>query len=258
MSVGDERPGTTPAGRTDFAGAALLRRLWPLAVVAGLLALAALAASHSTLRFTRTDPVVDDVPLPDYQAPVLSPTPQPVADADGAAIPDWILVAAMVLGLLLAAVLAGLLIRALIRDLRRRGAQRRARAGRTRRPPAQRTAEEVVAALDAGLVDLSDADADPRRAVIACWVRLEQAAADAGMPRRIGDTPTDLVSRLLRGGAGETGGTPTVVSADVLSDFAHVYREARYATHPVDERTRAQARSALTRLRAELTTGAGG
>jgi len=31
-----------------------------------------------------------------------------------------------------------------------------------------------------------------------------------------------------------------------------VYREARYATHAVDDRMRAQARSALQRLRADL------
>ena len=46
-------------------------------------------------------------------------------------------------------------------------------------------------------------------------------------------------------------------SADVLDGFAHVYREARYATHPVDERTRDQARAALRRLRGELTSLAG-
>ena len=45
---------------------------------------------------------------------------------------------------------------------------------------------------------------------------------------------------------------PAIASADVLAEFADVYREARYATHPVDERIRDQARAALRRLRAEL------
>ena len=70
-------------------------------------------------------------------------------------------------------------------------------------PPATATAEDVVAALDAGLADLSDTDADPRRAVIACWVRLEQAAAAAGTPAQPGDSPTDLVARLLHEHAGQ-------------------------------------------------------
>ncbi|GAB3945699.1 hypothetical protein GCM10027614_37920 [Micromonospora vulcania] len=108
----------------------------------------------------------------------------------------------------------------------------------------------MVAALDAGLLELDDRDTDPRVAVIACWVRLEEAAATAGVPRRPGDTPTDLVTRLLRGDP--EAGVPAIVSADVLAEFAHVYREARYATHPVDERTRDQARAALRRLRGEL------
>jgi hypothetical protein len=82
--------------------------------------------------------------------------------------------------------------------------------------------------------------------VIACWLRLEQAAAAAGTPKRIGDSPTDLVSRLLQAHA---------VNADVLAAFADVYREARYATHTVDDRMRVQARSALQRIRTELTAG---
>ena len=241
-----------------------LRRVWPLAVVAALLALASLAAGHSALQFRQIEPTVKDAPgLPDYQAPpspvVPTATPSTVASSDGARIPGWILTAAMVLGVVLVTALFGLLLRMLIRDLLRRRSTRPRRAGtKGPRQMPERTAAEVVAAVDAGLVDLSDSDADPRRAVIACWVRLEQAASAAGVPRQIGDTPTDLVTRLLRGdqtGPGGTGG-PVIVSVDVLAAFAHVYREARYATHTVDERMRAQARSALTRLRAELTPDA--
>src|SRR5205814_870257 len=80
--------------------------------------------------------------------------------------------------------------------------------------------DQVIAAVEAGLSDLDDADADPRRAVIACWVRLEQAAAAAGTPRNVGDTPTELVTRLLTGHA---------VSAAVPYRLAEVYRLARYA-----------------------------
>jgi hypothetical protein len=105
-----------------------------------------------------------------------------------------------------------------------------------------------VAALDAGLDRLGDRDTDPRRAVIACWVRLEDAAAAAGTPRHPGDTPTDLVARLLAAHR---------VSRPVLDEFAAVYREARYATHVVDERMRAAAVRSLSHLRAELTVREG-
>jgi hypothetical protein len=46
------------------------------------------------------------------------------------------------------------------------------------------------------------------------------------------------------------------VDAPILAALLEVYREARYATHTVDDRMRAQARSALQRLRADLGTGA--
>ena len=107
----------------------------------------------------------------------------------------------------------------------------------TRRP------DEVVAAVDAGLSELSDVDADPRRAVIACWVRLEQTAAAAGTGRHPGDSPTDLVSRLL---------LDHEVGHEALDDLAEVYREARYATHTIDDTMRAAAVAALGQIRTDL------
>jgi hypothetical protein len=142
-------------------------------------------------------------------------------------------------------VLAAVLVWAFVRDQLRRQARRAPRPAPA--VPSQPTADEVVAALDAGLEELSDTDRDPRRAVIACWVRLEQAAAAAGTPRHPGDTPTDLVSRLL---------AEQRVDARLLSALRDVYREARYATHTVDDRMRAEARGALQRLRTDLGAGA--
>jgi len=42
------------------------------------------------------------------------------------------------------------------------------------------------------------------------------------------------------------------VDGGVLAALLEVYRQARYATHTVDDQMRAQARSALQRLRADL------
>src|SRR5262249_50549582 len=105
--------------------------------------------------------------------------------------------------------------------------------------------EEVMAALTQGLAELDEGD--PRQAVIACWVRLERAAEDAGVPRKSGDTSTDLVIRLLSGRS---------VNSAVLNDFAAVYRHARYSPHPVDDAMRDQAREALRLLRDQLGAGA--
>ncbi|HEX5595859.1 MAG TPA: DUF4129 domain-containing protein [Micromonosporaceae bacterium] len=229
-----------------------VRRWWPLAGVVALLAAAALAAAHSSPRISRADRPLWDVleqgdTLPDTRQPPLPDQPaDPAAAANQFELPGWLVTAAFTLCVAAVAVMVGLLLYVSIRNvLNRLTPGRMPDTGRGKTAPEQ-TAEEVAAALDAGLADLSAADADPRRAVIACWVRLEQAAAAAGTPRQIGDTPTDLVSRLLHAHH---------VSADVLAAFAGVYREARYATRTVDERMRGQARAALQRLRDELGTG---
>ncbi|WP_127499646.1 DUF4129 domain-containing protein [Actinoplanes solisilvae] len=222
---------------------AALRRWWPLAAVLVLLFGTALAATRSE---PRLEEIVRDEP---QEAPLLPtggaagqqsapPTPEPARG-----LPDWINTVALVVLGVVVLVLIGLLIFTLLRDRRRRSGKNDRRRHRKDQP---RTAEELVAALDAGLEELSDTDRDPRRAVIACWVRLEQAAAAAGTPRHPGDSPTDLVGRLLR---------EQNVDAQVLSALLEVYRQARYATHTVDDQMRRQARSALERLRADLGAG---
>ncbi|MCX4474324.1 hypothetical protein C5N14_24810 [Micromonospora sp. MW-13] len=237
----------------------VLRRWWPVGAVTVLLAVAALAAGHSSLGASRIPPAADNIPyVPEYPSvappPSIPAEPRDAGEATRAHLPEWLgTVAVALLGLAIAVAL-GYLAWTLARGVARR-TTRALPSSRARRT-AEGTAREVVAALDAGLVELDDADVDPRTAVIACWVRLEEAAAAAGVDRRTGDTPTDLVTRLLRGDP--DAGVPAIVSADVLAEFAHVYREARYATRPVDERTRDQARAALRRLRGELTAVAAG
>lgn len=225
-----------------------LRKWWPLAGVAVLLTLAAVAAAHSSVRLGRIES--PSGPAPSLEEPERirvdpTETADPLAQPASVPVPAWLVKVVVAIGIVLLAVLIGMMVWVLARDLVKK---RRLRAMPARRArPGQTSAQDVVAALDAGLVDLSDADSDPRRAVIACWLRLEQAAAAAGTPRQPTDTPTDLVTRLLAGHH---------ISGDVLARFADVYREARYATHTVDERMRTQAREALQRLRAELTAGA--
>ncbi|MGC5029847.1 DUF4129 domain-containing protein [Micromonospora sp. DT229] len=242
------RPGGPEVDRMD-----LVRRWWPVAVVAALLAAVALAATHSSIGASRIPPAVQDAPFVlEYPTgdprPSIPAEPRQAAEQASTALPAWLgLVAVVLLGMALLAALS-YLGWSVMRSLARR-VTRRLPVGVARRN-AEGTAREVVAAVDAGLVELDDRSTDPRTAVIACWVRLEEAAAAAGVPRLTGDTPTDLVTRLLRGDP--SAGVPAIVSADVLGEFANVYREARYATRPVDEHTRDQARAALRRLRGEL------
>jgi hypothetical protein len=229
---------------------AALRRWWPLAAVLGLLFAAAVAATRSEPQLQRINP--DAEPTTD-SAPLLPTQPDATVAESGqgsapaaSGLPDWVGTAALVVLTVAGLVLVALVVWAIVRDQARRRARKDRPAPVAEEP---RTAEDLVAALDAGLEELSDTDRDPRRAVIACWVRLEQAAAAAGTRRHAGDSPTDLVGRLLR---------EQRVDAGVLAALLEVYRQARYATHTVDDQMRTQAVSALRRLRADLGAGVAG
>jgi Domain of unknown function (DUF4129) len=227
-----------------------LARWVPLASVVTLLGLAMLAATFANPRIDvlpppppPTAPDATTSPLDETTAPpTISGTPGAgsylAIDLPPAVL--WILAG---LCLLVVLVVLGVLVRLLFQD---RIGQRQIEMIEPELPPTEEETEQTVrAAVDAGLEELDDGD--PRQAVIACWVRLEAAAAAAGTERSPGDTSTELVTRLL---------ARHYVSAPVLAALAEVYREARFARHPVDEATREQARTALRQLRDELSAGA--
>lgn len=221
------------------------RRWTPLLAIAALLAAAWAAAVMASPQITR-------MPLPQLLHVEASPTARPTAPSAAATAsptqqatdveaPSWTSgIAGMVAGAVIV-IAGGIGLWTFVRDRARiRKSLNVRRPGRRR---AGDRAAEVMAAVEAGLTALSDSDADPRRAVIGCWVRLEQAAAAAGTPRRIGDSPTDLVTRLLQSHQ---------ISVAVLDEFAAVYREARYAQHMIDDQMRRSAVAALRQLRVEL------
>jgi hypothetical protein len=224
-----------------------LQRLRPLAVVGALLAAAAVAAALATPQ-VRNVPVTRRLP-PNPAIPTAptrgayQPSPATIPVQKAIVLPGWVTGVINVLCIAVIAAVVGVLVWYLLRNSL---AVRRARLLVESSEPmaAREQREKVLAAVDAGLSDLAAGEGDPRRAVIACWVRLEEAAAAVGTPRQAGDSPTDLVLRLL---------AEHDVSAPALYDLAGVYRIARYATHTVDVAMRDRARSALQQVRAELT-----
>jgi hypothetical protein len=230
----------------------LVRRWLPLFAVAALLTAAFVASAMADPQF-EIKPAVQpeqsaDPPEGASEAPA-EPTPAESAAEDTAArtliIPGWIEMIVWTAVLVFLIVVAGLVAWYVLRDtIQARG--RPLSAERAPPGPASRAAE-VAAALDAGLDALASDDSDPRSVVIACWVRLEQAAADAGTARRPSDAPADYVLRLLTGHQ---------VSRSVLDGLAAVYRQARYSSGPVDDSMRRDAVAALEHLRAELNVGA--
>jgi hypothetical protein len=224
-----------------------LRRFGPLLAVGLLLAAAAVAAMLATPQIRRAPftppslpPVLPPTPAGSGAPSQLPPRQIPQTDpARDVQLPGWLLLAAQLFCVLIVAAAIAVLLWYLLQN----GLRMRERRQELFPAPPVQTRDEVLAAVDAGLSDLDDTDADPRRAVIACWVRLEQAAAAAGTPRERGDTPTELVTRLF---------SEHDVSAPVLYALAEVYRLARYATHAVDATMRDQARAALQQVRGEL------
>lgn len=109
--------------------------------------------------------------------------------------------------------------------------------------PGSTAGRRLGEAVEAGLVDL-DEEGDPRRAVIAAWLRLEQAAAAAGTRREPAETPAELAQRVLRAHD---------VTPVTLARLADLYRAARYSRQHVDGQMRIEARRALQRLQREIT-----
>jgi len=99
----------------------------------------------------------------------------------------------------------------------------------------------LVDAVAEGLRELDQGG--PGEGVVACWVQLERAAADAGTHRSAPETTSELVGRLI---------DRHPVSSGPLLRLADLYREARYSRHELPESARAEARAALEQLRAQI------
>jgi hypothetical protein len=102
--------------------------------------------------------------------------------------------------------------------------------------------DPLAEVLDAGIDDLRRIR-DPRRAVIACYARMERLMTYSGIPRRLSDTPTEFLARVLRDRS---------VSASSVSTLTTLFERAKFSPHEVDERMRDDALSALERVRSEL------
>ena len=87
------------------------------------------------------------------------------------------------------------------------------------------------------------ASTDIRNGIVACWVLLEQGAAEAGVVRRPAETATEFVVRFLH----TLDLDPRPVAA-----LAALYHEARFSTHTLSEDARERATAALQAIHEEL------
>jgi hypothetical protein len=98
------------------------------------------------------------------------------------------------------------------------------------------------AAVEAA-IDALDTEADPRRAVIAAYSAMQRSLGERGIVRSPAEAPREYLNRALM----VTHGTER--DARTLTDL---FEEARYSLHPIPERFRELALSALRSLQRRL------
>ena len=168
---------------------------------------------------------------------------RPVRDADGSLVEvvvETLFAAVLVVGLLYLLVAFGRLL------FRLAGLRLRGSAGGTNTTPydpGEESSDDAETALRrrvaSELTALSgdlDAVADPRKAVIACYVRMERTFARAGAARRPDESPLELLARVLA--------ELDVPEADVRR-LTGLFTEARFSRHPVTDEMRVAARRSL-------------
>ncbi|MFL6164139.1 MAG: DUF4129 domain-containing protein [Jatrophihabitantaceae bacterium] len=164
-------------------------------------------------------------------------------------MPWWVVERLLILLLGVALLLLIVLIVRLVPRLEFRRARRVAEEEPVEYAPAinqRQVAGQVTAALDDTLIALRRGDR--QRAIIVCWIRLEQVAEAAGFARLDSETSSELADRWL---------ARLPLSRQPLLTLAELYREARYSSHPMPESALETARATLEQLRRELVVSAG-
>lgn len=121
------------------------------------------------------------------------------------------------------------------------------RAMRTVMPRSKRSAlASVQALLDDAIEDVL-AEADPRRAVIAAWARLERVLAGHGLPRRDAEAPLEYATRAR---------IELAVERLSLERLADLYEWARFSLNEVTPAMRQEALDGLLSVRDGLRVAA--
>ncbi len=77
---------------------------------------------------------------------------------------------------------------------------------------------------------------DARNGIVACWMRLEHGAFEAGLARQAAETAEEYSRRLI---------STASIDSTAMSELAGLYREARFSSHRLTEAHRARASAAL-------------
>jgi hypothetical protein len=98
-------------------------------------------------------------------------------------------------------------------------------------------------------VEGPETEPDPRRAVVACYLRMLEVGARHGPERRDSETPAEYLRRML---------AATATAIAPATSLTGLFERARYSEQPVDESMRSGAIAALGALRRDLVVRAAG
>ena len=139
---------------------------------------------------------------------------------------SW-LVVAMLVGLVVAAAVAYIV--------------SRRRAAAVREPD---LAKQLAVALEEAVDDLRS-EADPRRAIIAAYARMERVLAASGAPKQATETADEYLERVLLELAPES---------DAVARLTNLFSQAKFSHHEIDVTMKEEAIDALELIRDELRT----
>lgn len=205
-----------------------------LAVLAGAVVLVWAAASGPADVATAPVAPEDSSNAPAVVAPEEQPEDENADDdgeaQDGAANPAWMMDIASIAVLLAGLWVLSLLVRLVVARLP--GRQLVFDLEPLPRPDA---GHDAVQQREDQLRDALTG-ADVRNGIVACWALLEDATADAGVPRAPAETATELVVRFLHA---------LDVDPRPVATLAALFQEARFSSHPLTEDHTRTARAAL-------------
>ena len=107
--------------------------------------------------------------------------------------------------------------------------------------PEERAAQALAADAAARLEAVEQGEV--RNGIVRCWARLEDAVAEAGLPRARHETSAEFTVRVLHA---------LDLDPHAIGELARLYREARFSEHELGEDSRARARESLLALERDL------
>lgn len=204
-------------------------------------ALVTWVASADSVRMLQSPTATYAPPKLARPRPIPGPQPQPSVDgaklaaSEGSVDPDLSWIDVLFSVLLVSVALIGLVL--LVRWLWQQRWERRHRSPEV---PFEVLPELSVALANDAQTQLAALqEGSPRNAIVACWLRLEEIAREAGVPSDPAETSTEFTRRVL----GALAFDPAMING-----FAGLYREARFSRHELGEPARRAAVAALRSL----------